>query len=360
MKKVAIIYSGAKYQGGIEDYLNSLFSHYDKTRVELLLISLGDWPLCKSIKKAGDKVVILGGGRIRPQTFFDIKKTVQQEGVSLMVSQGVVANFYARIGAKLAGTPHLTVVHSDMSQEYPNPFVSSLYGLSDLLTRPATKQYIAASKFLKKTLIRKGIKKDKIIVIYDGIELHTEKQKNKKTKEHGEVIIGSLGRLDKIKGYDNLIKAFSRLENTSAKLFIWGEGQERKNLEGLVKSLGLEEKVEIPGFVDPSAALVKIDIYIQPSRSEGLGLAVIQAMLAQKPVVVTPVGGMKEVITDGRTGIVAKSTKPKAISDAIKRVFDDPEKALEMASVAYDEAATKFSAQKSVDETIKEFLKTIS
>ena len=247
-----------------------------------------------------------------------------------------------------------------MSQEYPNPFVSSLYGLSDLLTRPATKQYIAASKFLKKTLIRKGIKKDKIIVIYDGIELHTEKQKNKKTKEHGEVIIGSLGRLDKIKGYDNLIKAFSRLENTSAKLFIWGEGQERKNLEGLVKSLGLEEKVEIPGFVDPSAALVKIDIYIQPSRSEGLGLAVIQAMLAQKPVVVTPVGGMKEVITDGRTGIVAKSTKPKAISDAIKRVFDDPEKALEMASVAYDEAATKFSAQKSVDETIKEFLKTIS
>ncbi len=302
---------------------------------------------------------MLGGGRIRPQTFFDIKKTVQQEGASLVVSQGVVANFYARIGAKLAGTPHLTVVHSDMSQEYPNPFISSLYGLSDFLTRPATKQYIAASKFLKKTLIRKGIKKDKITVIYDGIEKgqETEKPRNRKAKE---IIIGSLGRLDKVKGYDNLIKAFAELENTAAKLFIWGEGKERKNLEGLAKKLGLEEKVEMPGYFDPGEALAQIDIYVQPSRSEGLGLAVIQAMLAKKPVVITPVGGMKEIVMNDRTGIIAKSAKPKAICEAIKRVFDEPEKVGEMTRRAYDEAAAKFSAQKSADETIKEFLRTIS
>ena len=78
MKKIAIVYSGARYQGGIEDYLKSLFNYYDKSKAELLLVSLGQWPLCKTVKEAKGKVIVLSGGRIRPQTFFDIKKIAQE------------------------------------------------------------------------------------------------------------------------------------------------------------------------------------------------------------------------------------------------------------------------------------------
>src|SRR3990167_6407331 len=114
MKKIGIVYSGAKYQGGIEVYLKNLFRYYDKKKVEITLISLGNWPLTEKVKKMGCECRIISDGRIRPQTFFDIKNIVKKEDISLVVSQGVVANFYARIGAKLARVPHLTTVHSDL------------------------------------------------------------------------------------------------------------------------------------------------------------------------------------------------------------------------------------------------------
>ncbi len=366
-KKILIVYSGAKYQGGIEDYLENLFKFYDRKRVELILASLGEWPLCGRIRKAKGKVFVLPRGRIRPQTFFDLKKLTANENISLVVSQGVVANFYSRLGARLAGAPHLTAVHSDLAAEYSNPFIRSLYRLSDFLTRPFTKRYIAASKYLKKTLVQKRIGKDKITVIYDGVNPRTEGPKNRRTEERKsgrtedreEIIIGSLGRLDKVKGYDNLIRAFSMLENTDAKLMIWGEGKERENLEALIKKLGLEDVAEMPGHIDPAEALRKMDIYIQPSRSEGLGLAVIEAMLAGKPVVVTPAGGLKEIVRNGETGIVAKSAGPKAIADAIKQAFDGFENVEGMIEKAREEAKNKFSAKRSAEETIKTYLETL-
>lgn len=359
MKKVAIIYSGAKYQGGIEDYLYSLFKYYDKKKIEIILISLGDWPLCDRIKKVKGRVMVLPGGRIRPQTFFGIKNIIKNEGADLVVSQGVVANFYGRIGAKLAKRPHLTAVHSDMPAEYSNSFIQSAYRLSDFLTRSITQKYIVASNYLKKILVAKGIPKDKIEVIYHGVELKVKSKKEKVKSFEQEIVIGSLGRLDKVKGYDNLIKAFSMLGATDARLVIWGEGKERVKLESLAKELKLEERVEMPGYTENAGdAFSEMDIYIQTSLSEGLGLSVIEAMLSRKPVIVTPAGALKEIVSDGQTGIISKSTKPKAIAEAIKRAFDGFEETNDMIDRAEKAAKEKFSVEESINKTIKVFLET--
>ncbi|MDO8507919.1 MAG: glycosyltransferase family 4 protein [bacterium] len=352
MKKVAIVYSGAKYQGGIEVYLESLFKYYDRKRIDIVLISLGDWQLTEKAENMKVQTKIITGGRIRPQTFFDIKKLIKRENISLVVSQGVVANFYARIGAKLAHVPHLTTVHSDLSAEYANPFISLAYGLSDFITRPLTSRYIAASKYLKSVLVSKGVKKDKIKVIYHGVNAPAVKEKSK-----GQIVVGSLGRLDKVKGYANLIEAFSMLGPTDAKLVIWGEGNERKGLETLVKKLDLEDKVEMPGYIDDvGEALSQVDIYIQPSLSEGLGLAVIEAALARKPVIVTPSGALTEIIEDGKTGFISKDVSSKAVAETIKRVFDSSDQIQNIVDRAEKEARDKFSISKSVAETVDVYL----
>lgn len=354
MKKVVIVYSGAKYQGGIEVYLENLFKYYDQKNVEIILISLGDWPLIEKAENMKVQTEIITGGRIRPQTFFDIKKIIKKEGISLVVSQGVVANFYARIGAKLAHVPHLTTVHSDLSAEYANPFISLAYGLSDFITRPMTGKYIAASKYLREVLISKGIKEDKIKVIYHGVSAPVVKEKNK-----GQIVVGSLGRLDKVKGYANLIEAFSMLGPTDAKLVIWGEGNERNSLEMLVKKLNLEDKVEMPGYIDDTGeALSQVDIYTQTSLSEGLGLAVIEAALARKPVIVTPSGALTEIVEDGKTGFISKDVSPKAIAETIKRVFDNSDKIQNIVDRAEKEARAKFSISKCIAETIDTYLET--
>lgn len=358
MKKVAIIYSGARYQGGVEVYLKNLFKYYDKKKVELVFVSLGEWPLTKKIKDMKHRTMVISGSRMRPQTFFDIKRFVESEDISLIVSQGVVANFYARGGARLAHVPHLTTVHSDLKAEYSNALIRCLYSFSDFLTRPLTKKYIAASNYLKKVLISRGVEKGKVQVIYHGVEPQATSHKPQDTKKK-EIVIGSLGRLDKVKGYTNLIKAFSLLDNMGVRLVIWGEGRERNGLEALVKELGLQDKVDMPGYTDSDEAFSQMDIYIQSSLSEGLGLSVLEAMFARKPVIVTPAGALKEIVEDGKTGFVAENISPESIAGAIKRALAYKE-IQGIVDNAEKQARDKFSVEKSVEDTVNVYIETIA
>ncbi len=355
IKKILIVYSGAKHQGGIERYLENLFALYDKKRLKLILVSLGEWPLTEKIRKTGAKTIVLAGGRVLPQNILKISKIVSEEKASLIVSQGVVANSYARSAAALSKTPHLTTVHSDMDLDYSNPLIRSVYKTSDKVVRWRTDRYIAVSKHLRSKLIKSGIKGDKISVIYNGVS----EIKSKKAKKDGEIVIGSIGRLHKVKGYEKLIKAFSIVNSTGLKLIIWGEGPERKSLEALIDSLGLKGKVELAGFTDDIVgALSKTDIYVQPSLSEGFGLTVVEAMLAGKPIIVTPVGSLKEIVTDGETGIIAKSTSPKALANSLERLLSDEELLKNLGENAKRDAKERFSMKSWVRETEKAYLET--
>lgn len=355
IKKVLIVYSGAKHQGGIERYLENLFTFHDKKKIELVLVSLGEWPLTEKLRENGGKIIVLSGGRVSPHNILKISKIASEEKASLIVSQGIVANSYARSASFLAKVPHLATVHSDIDLDYSNPLIRSVYKASDKAVRWRTDRYIVVSKHLKNKLIKSGINKDKISVIYNGVN----KIKTKKIKKDGEIVIGSIGRLHEVKGYENLIRAFSMINSTGLKLIIWGEGTERKNLEALVDSLGLKGKVELAGFTDDiGEALSRTDIYVQPSLSEGFGLSVVEAMLAGKPIVATPVGSLKEIITDDKTGIIAKSTSPKALANSLERVLADEALLKNLGENAKKEAKERFDMKKWIRETEEVYLET--
>lgn len=352
-KKVLIVYSGAKHQGGIEKYLENLFIFYNKKKMELILVSLGGWPLCEKIEKVGGQVIVLSRGRISPQNILKISKIISTEKASLVVSQGVVANSYARSATVLAKVPHLTTVHSDLDLDYSNPLIRFAYKTSDRVVRWRTNRYIAVSKHLKNKLIKSGINKNKILVIYNGVK----ELKEKDHKNNGEIIIGSIGRLHKVKGYENLIQAFSMINSTGLKLVIWGDGPERESLESLVEGMGLKGKVELPGFTeDVGEALSKTDIYVQPSLSEGFGLTVVEAMLAGKSIIVTPAGSLKELIIDGKTGIVTKGTSPKALASSLERVLSDEELLKKIREGAKREAVERFDMDRWIRETENVYL----
>lgn len=353
-KKIIIVYSGAKHQGGIEKYLSNLFRFYDKKKMQLILVSLGSWPLCEEIKKARGRIVVLSGGRVAPQNILKIKEVASKEKVSLIVSQGIVANAYARSAAVLANVPHLATVHSDFDLDYTNPVIRSIYGTSDKIVRWKTDKYIAVSKYLKKQLVKSGIKGNKIVVIYNGVRA----LKVKETIKEDEIIIGSMGRLHEIKGYEGLIKAFSMVNPIGLKLIIWGEGKERVKLEDLIKTLGLEGKVELPGFIDNKDALAKTDIYIQSSLSEGFGLGVVEAMLAEKPVIVTPVGSLPEIVQSGKNGLVTKDTSPKSIAGAIERILTETELLDSMRQKAVKDAEERYAVDKWIEETERVYMET--
>jgi glycosyltransferase involved in cell wall biosynthesis len=136
------------------------------------------------------------------------------------------------------------------------------------------------------------------------------------------LVVGSLGRLDAVKGYDVLLRALARLPGVRA--VVVGEGAARPELERLAAELGVADRVELPGWADdPTTALRGFDVFCLPSRSEGFPLSIVEAMLAALPVVATRVGSVAELVADGRTGVVVERDDVDALVATLATLRDD-------------------------------------
>ncbi len=136
------------------------------------------------------------------------------------------------------------------------------------------------------------------------------------------LVVGSLGRLDAVKGYDLLLRALARLPEL--RVVVVGEGAARSELERLARELGVADRVELPGWADrPSTVLPGFDVFCLPSRSEGFPLSIVEAMLAALPVVATRVGSVAELVVDGQTGVVVERDDVDGLVAALALLCDD-------------------------------------
>lgn len=137
-----------------------------------------------------------------------------------------------------------------------------------------------------------------------------------------QITIGSVGRLDAMKGYDVLLQAISQVDGV--KLVIIGEGRERAALEKLAARLGIGDRVKLLGWLDnPRDYLPKFDVFVQPSRSEGFPLAIVEAMLATCPVIATRVGSVAEAVIDGATGLLVDKDDVEELAKALCKLRDN-------------------------------------
>lgn len=350
-KKIAILYAGAKHWGGVETYLEQLFLNVDSSKLNLELISLGEWPLVEKIKGHGLSAKVFEFRWYKFWQVFGLAGYLKKNNFDLVTVQGLVANFYGRLASLFSGVPSLVTVHSDYRFDYPGP-KKYLYNITFRLLSPFTKKYIAVSKFLKKETEELGVHAEKITVVYNGV-----KDVGEQLHPLGAVpIFGSLGRLHYKKGYAGLIEAASILPDQEFKIYIWGDGEEKENLQKQITRLGLDAKVKLKGFTkNIPGALSEIDYYIQPSLEEGFGITVAEGMYAGKPVIVTPAGALPELITDGETGVITKNVEPKSIAAAMKAVMSD-RSASEIGKKAREYAVVNFGIEKWAHEIENAYL----
>jgi glycosyltransferase involved in cell wall biosynthesis len=137
-----------------------------------------------------------------------------------------------------------------------------------------------------------------------------------------------VGRLIKLKGADLLIKAFAELivRVPAARLILVGDGPEKSNLQCLAEKLGLIRKIIFNGFVPHSKVrdlLREASVFVLPSRFEGLPNSLLQAMAAGLPCVATAVGGVPDVIKDGRNGVLVPPEREDLLAEALETVLLD-------------------------------------
>jgi glycosyltransferase involved in cell wall biosynthesis len=158
----------------------------------------------------------------------------------------------------------------------------------------------------------------------------------------GGLVYGTASRFDPEKGLDVLVRSATSVPD--ATLFLLGGGKEAPALRRLVDDLGLGERVR---FIDWSDAarryLAAFDVVVVPSRAEAFGLTALEAMLAERPVVASAVGGLPELVEDGTTGYLVPPDDPDALAEALRGLLGDPDRRRAMGAAGRARAVEQFS-----------------
>lgn len=181
-----------------------------------------------------------------------------------------------------------------------------------------------------------GFDRSKIVVIPNGVPTPRETDRSlarvRIRKQLGipedSAVIGSVGRLVPVKGFDIAIEALRRLRrsHSNVHLLILGDGPERERLQQCARDCSVAAQVHLVGHQDRIHDwLAAMDIYVNASRSEGMSQAVLEAMAAGLPLVVTDVGDNERLVGDPPCGQVVPTETPEALADAIRRLVQSPE-----------------------------------
>jgi glycosyltransferase involved in cell wall biosynthesis len=170
-------------------------------------------------------------------------------------------------------------------------------------------------------------------------------------------IIGAVGRLEARKGHETLIRAMplvlARFPNACLRIAGHDHQRHASALRRLAAELSLGERVQFVGYQDDVAAfLADVDVFALASRAEGFGQAVIEAMAAGLPVVVSRLSPLDEIVIDGQSGRLADVDSPAAFAEAICAVLGDSAAASFMGMTARQRVVEAFSAVDMAERTL--------
>ncbi len=284
---------------------------------------------------------------------------------------------------KVALKNDIEIIVANLGKEYwPATFVAKLLGLKIIVVRHQTNKLkkitcrllanhvdrvVAVSHAVTDALIAGGVPAARIDVVHNSLNLERFNpetvDREAVRKELGirddEAVIGTAGRLCPEKGIFELLDALRLLlpRYPSARLLFAGDGPSRPELAARAKSLSIEDKVIFTGLrTDMERIYAAMDTFVLASTcKEAFGMALIEAMAMERPVIATAVGGIPEIITDGENGVLIAPGDPAAIADAIAKVVYNKELSKRLAEEGRRTVERKFS-EKAMGEGFEKVL----
>lgn len=237
--------------------------------------------------------------------------------------------YHAGIVGRLIG--HLSAIPFILChQAGPENDRSTLRSFIDRVTASFVTKYTVSCNAVAEILHqREGIPYSKIVPIPNFISMpQTDVQPSRFSKSSLPALrIITIGRLSPEKGHLDLIRAASLLEDIPFTLRIIGEGDFKATLQNEINKLHIEDKVTLCGYhTNVMEILSDADIFVLPSKWEGISLALLEAMSVGVPVIATDSGGTPEIVHPEQTGILVPPNDPHAIANAVREYYNNPEK----------------------------------
>lgn len=351
--------------GGAELHLLTLCRHLKRQGVEMAVACLREQvkdsrSLRSDFEQEGIRVVHLRADRRYEWRFLGrLARLLQDERPDILHTHLPRADLAGAWGHWLCpSVSWICSVHGIYSTHWSGRWSLRLF---DSIWRRAD-AVVAISHAARDWLVReRHLPPEKVTVIHYGIEVERFIQpgsgRRKTCGLNGRAVVGSIGRLEPIKGYDCSIGAMpailERVPNAS--LLIaghdpWGYG---KKLQALIDALGFQEQVRLVGFQsDVPSFLHTLDVFAFASRSEGFGQVVVEAMAAEKPVVASKISPLTEIVEDGETGLLVEPDNVRGFADAIAWLLTHPEEAQRMGRRGQEIVRKQFCAERMSAETL--------
>jgi glycosyltransferase involved in cell wall biosynthesis len=268
---------------------------------------------------------------------------------------------------RLPDVVHTHLVHADIygalarpgrlvsTRHNPDPFRTGPFQFVERAFTRRTDRVVAISEAVRDFCVRRvGLPPGKVVVIRYGLDgLPPPWGENPPLPLEGRRVLLCVARLSPQKGVDTAIRALPRIrrDHADAVLLVLGEGPERQRLETLAGELGVSGSVLMPGRVGDVAALYRrADVVVHPARWEGFGLALLEAMLAGKPVVATRAGSAPEVVGE-ESGTLVPPDDAQALGEAVSSLLSDPARAAALGAAALARAEAEFSVARMAERT---------
>lgn len=280
------------------------------------------------------------------------------------------AGFLGRWAAYRAEIP--IVVHTPHGHVFDGYFlrpITRAYIHLEQIAARWTDRIVALTDDEIETYLRHGIgRRDRYVVIPSGVDLapfaEARAQREAARAQLGispdAFLIGAVGRLEPVKGFETLIHAMPRIvdRHPDTVALIVGQGSLESSMRSQAKPLG--SRIQFLGYRhDIAKVMAAFDVLAVPSVNEGMGRVVVEAGASGVPVVATSVGGLPHIVDDGRTGILVSAQDPESLAAAILRLAHDPDERRAMGRAALAKMVPAYSVETMVERIASLYLELV-
>lgn len=345
---------------GAERWILALAKHLDRSKVKTWVGAVRDQaglevPLCREAEKLGlDTVVFDAPGRLNFSAVRQIRQFILANDIQILHTHFYKTDLLGLLATrgtacKIVTTPHGWSTNVDLKLR--------LYELMDRCIFPFMDAVAPLSEDLHNPL--KGLPGlgKKLHFIRNGVDLSEIDSCSRVAKElrpwreNSEFIVGYIGQLISRKGLDLLLNALAGIKDIKWRLALVGEGPEMVFLEVLARQLGIADRVRFFGFREDRLAFLRgFDVFVLPSRLEGIPRCLMEAMAAQIPIVASDIPGCNDLIVDNQTGLLHPPEDGEALAQSLKRIAVDPNFANGLTRNARESVMEKYSAARMARE----------
>ena len=355
---------------GAERWILALIKHLDPTRVESIVAVIKDDPdldppLCREAGKLGFRSKVFNAyGKMNFSAVKQLKNFIRENDIDILHTHGyktdLIGLFATRgTGCKIVSTPHgwskqadIKLMCYELLDRCAFPFFDAVVPLSDdLFSR--LRHVPGLNGNLR--LIGNGVD------ISDIDSIKEPAPELVKLKKEGFFIIGYIGQLIPRKGLDVLLDAASNLCFDNWRLAIVGEGESRAPLEKQAKTLGIDDRVFFYGFRDDRVAFLRgFNLFVLPSRLEGVPRCLMEAMAAGLSVIASDIPGCRDLVVHGQSGLLFPGDDAKELAEMIEAVASDKIPSVRHARMGRELVNSRFSAERMAEEYTSLYTSLIS